>query len=364
LVGYVMDAIYGEHRRIHCLNLAELRAHWSEQKGKPVLITSDRPDTALSYLLTTSGFPMLAFFDDPFEAIAYPVIFNNLPLPEAIRFCSQNFSCLGSCAGSEHVQIFDGGHYKASLAETVEAICTAIGAEPSALLTTSVVERLISEEGIAADATVEDVVRRRMNGETLPNLANSRFDAADRALIDWFAADYGPILMSRKADVRWPREFFFVGANGETGEKVVDLIGRARHIVWGPYLNLPIGAWRAHVQFEVGGNLSGNEIEGDVWMPAVQKQIAKCIAKLPVQGYFQFTLEFVNTDPNAPLEIRIRLRQGAIEGHFALRRVTLERAARLGDLVTSSAQNRLQALQELLNQNESSSGFAGVTIEA
>ena len=83
-------------------------------------------------------------------------------------------------------------------------------------------------------------------------------------------------------------------------------------------------------------------------MPVAQKQLAKCIANLPVQGHFQLTLEFVNTDPNALLEIRIRLVQGAIEGHFALRRVTLQPAAGLGDLVTSSADKRRQALQESL----------------
>ena len=79
LVGEIMNAVYGAHRRIHCLDLAELRAGWSVEKDLPVLVTSDRPDTALSYILITSGCPILAFFDDPRDALLNAIVSDNLP---------------------------------------------------------------------------------------------------------------------------------------------------------------------------------------------------------------------------------------------------------------------------------------------
>jgi hypothetical protein len=343
-----MDALYGDHRRIHCVSISDLRTHWGEQKGKPVLITSEQPSTALSYLLTTSGFPILAFFDDPFEAVVSPVIWNAFSLSDAVRFCSRYFSCLAGCAGSYHVRFFDGSYYNDKLIKMVDAICTALGAETSVSLMTKVFEGLAADEGVTAGSTVQDVMLRRMDGANLSTLASKRFNAAERALIAHFVANYGPILLGRETEIEWPRELFFVGPAGENGEQEVSLLGAARHIVWGPYLHLPVGGWRAHIDFEIVDNFSGNDIEGDVWLPAAQSFVAKCRATLPVQGHFQLAMEFVNTNPNAPLEIRLRLLKGAIEGRFVLRRVVMRPLADRNDFVASATQKRLEAPQELL----------------
>ncbi len=347
LVGHVMDVVYGGHRRAHCASLAELRIHWSEHKGRPILLTADRPDTALSDLLTKSDFPILVFCDDPADAVVYRAAVENQPLRDAIRFCSQSFSCLIGCTASEQVRIFDSRHYASRLSEMVEGILAALGIAPDAALAARAVQRIAAVEGVAAEAIVEDLVRRRGGGETMASLAAGRFDAAARALIGSFAANYGPFLTGRESDtVEWPLELFYVDASGETGDRYVDLIGGARIIFFGPYLHLPLGGWRALVQFEVADNASGNEIEADVWAVSAQTTIAKCQAKLPAQGYFQFTLDFVNTDPNAVLEIRVRLVKGAIEGRFGVRRVTLFSLAKLEDLVGGAAARRLRSLQE------------------
>ncbi len=345
LLGCVMDALYGEHRRIHCQSLAELRANWGEQKGKPVLITSDQPDTALSYLLTTSGFPMLAFFDDPATAVADARRSHGLELPEAIRFCSRYFSCLAGCAGSDNITVFGGQFYQATLSEAVDAVCMAVLGEINETVTPHAIQRLASLEGLAADATVEEAVRRRLHGDARPALPDAPLDATSRSLVDWFVADYGPMLTGVENDIEWRREIFCTGQNGETAETEVKLLGGRRFVVWGPYLSLPVGAWRACVQFEVADNLSGNELEADVFAPNSQLLLAKCVAKLPVLGHFQFALEFLNADPGAPLEFRIFLLKGAIEGHFVLRRVKLEPIAGVGEIVTTTARQRQRHLQ-------------------
>ena len=108
LTGHILDVVYGAHRHIHCLDVEGLRAGWSEDKDKPVVVSSDRPDTALSYLLITSSYPVLAFLDTPRDALAKAVIFDGLSLLDAVRFCTQYFSCLAGCTGSDHVRQFGG----------------------------------------------------------------------------------------------------------------------------------------------------------------------------------------------------------------------------------------------------------------
>ena len=348
LVGYVLDVLYGEHRRIHCATLSDLRQQWGEQKGRPVLVVADRPDAALSMLLTTSGFNLLAFLDTASEAVVYRVVVDKFPLPEAIRVSTQSFSCLAGCIGADTLTIVDGADADANIAQIVEAVCTAMGVETNTDFIAKVLDRVLTEEGLNPDATAQDVKRTRLNGESYSDLISKRFDLTQQTLIRWFEADYGPQLQ-RVGDnpIEWPREMFFVGAEGKTAEVDIDLIGGARHIVWGPYFHLPVGGWRARIQFEVADNFSGNEIEGDVWTPMAATEIASCTAKLPVHGYFQFTLDFIVTDPRSPIEIRVRLVKGAIEGLFGLRRVTLQPIASLSDLATLSAMTEHKKQQKL-----------------
>jgi hypothetical protein len=325
LVGSILDTMYGAHRRIHCLDMTELRAGWSLDRDRPVLITTDRPDTALSYMLITSGFPILAFFDGPDDALLNAVISDGHALPEAIRFCSQYFSCLLGCVGSEHVRIFGGDYYKVKVLDLVGAVVSAMGLEVDAVVATQVATQLLAQDDLRSDATVADVIRRRFNGETLANLAGQRLSASEWGLVDWFVANYGPMLTGRECEtMEWPRELFFADTRGSAGGMDVEMIGGARHIFWGPYLHLPIGNWRARIQFEVAGNFSGNEIEVDVCMALAQ--VTRGNATLPVQGYFEFGLDFTAANTNAPIEIRVRLVKAAIEGRFVLRSVTLEPA--------------------------------------
>jgi hypothetical protein len=291
---------------------------------------------------------MLAFFDDAATALADAVRSHGLELPDAIRFCSLYFSCLASCAGADNITVFDSRFYQATLAETVDAVSIAVLGERNDTVTADALQRLTSQEGLAADATVEEAVRRRLHGEAGTALSHAPLDEASRSLVDWFVSDYGPMLTGAERDIEWRRELFLTGGKGETAETKVNLIGGRRFIAWGPYLGLPLGAWRACVQFEVLDNLSGNELEADVFAPNTQAILAKCVAKLPAQGHFQFTLEFLNADPGAPLEMRVCLLKGAIEGHFALRRVMLQPIAGMSEIVTTSARQRQQTLQETL----------------
>jgi hypothetical protein len=348
ILKHVMDGIYGSHRHLHCSTLSQLHQHWSGPKGKPVLITTDGPDIGLSLLLTTSHIPIIGFFDDPRDAVIESMTFDGFTVDDAIRICTKRFCCLAAFAGSDDVHIFDPPNRRGSLLELVESICVAVTAETNASLAARVVERLGAEYGVSTDDTVAQSVRRLRAGDG----PRRHFTAAEESLIEWFAHNYGPVQFGLDQTIEWPRRLFSVGLNGETGETTVDLIGSARYIFWGPYLHLPFGTWRASIQFEVAENFSGNEIEADIWLPDSQTEIARRMTKLPVQGHFQFTLDFLNAEPQQRLEIRIRLLKGAIEGQMTLRRVTLEPVAGFGDILMGAARRRGQA-------SDGSLGYSG-----
>ena len=342
LVGHVMNAVFGGHRHVDCATLAEFRIHWSEHRGRPVLLTADCPDAALSYLLRTSAFPILAFLDAPADAVAYRVDVENQPLGDAIRSFSHVASCLKG-VGRAHRRIFGPDCETMRLPEIVEAILGAFGIAYDHDVVANAVGRIAAAENLGFEATVEDLVRRR-GGDTLANLAETRFTDAEKSLINSFAANYSPFFRGDDSDaVDWPLELFYLNAKGETGDRFVNLMGGARVIFFGPYLHLPFGAWRAIVQFEVVDNTSGNEFEADVWAVSTSTYLARKQAALPDHGHFKFTLDFINIDPNAVLEIRVRLLKGAIEGRFAVRQVTLYPIP--ADLLSQTDLERFRSLQ-------------------
>lgn len=103
----------------------------------------------------------------------------------------------------------------------------------------------------------------------------------------------------------------------------IDLIGPARCLTFGPYLNLPQGRWRACFTFIASDNASGNTLGFDI----------ACDQEIKVDrwfdfreaGKFAFTCEFETRDPFSPLEFRTFLRRGSIGGEFQPVSLTLER---------------------------------------
>jgi hypothetical protein len=53
--------------------------------------------------------------------------------------------------------------------------------------------------------------------------------------------------------------------------------------------------------------------------------------KLPAQGVYGCQLEFEIEDPSKPVEIRMQLLTGAIEGFIQLRKIVLHRVAQLDE---------------------------------
>jgi hypothetical protein len=123
----------------------------------------------------------------------------------------------------------------------------------------------------------------------------------------------------------WPVEIFF----SQTEKKAVSgvrpepqtMLGPARFLYFGPYLCLPAGHWQAMAEFEVQSNLSKNRVEIDI--SRNNETIAFSLVDLPEEGFFTAITDFYNDRGELPIEMRIFLKEGAIEGQFELKKVML-----------------------------------------
>jgi hypothetical protein len=321
ILRHLLDNLYGAHHWVECSSVEELRAGWQERNGRAMLVTSVDPDLLLSNLLTTSGFPCVAFIDEPEIAIVTGI--HSRGLPNSLRYAAQCISAMSNVLCCEAVKVFRRDRDHRSAEELVVEILSHInGGAPSRELTNTICQsagcrHLTVDEAVGRVGATTDSVRATI--QSLTDL--------DRLLLFKVADGYRPVLKDGGLDrIEWPRELFLTANSGWGSPEDIDLVGGARHLAWGPYLALPTGFWRAFVEFEIIENVSGNILEADVCISQQVVAVARC--ELPPTGVFRFSLNFEVKNSRFPIEVRMTLLRGAIEGRLGVISVRLEKLGR------------------------------------
>ncbi|HTV90559.1 MAG TPA: hypothetical protein VME41_16195 [Stellaceae bacterium] len=134
-------------------------------------------------------------------------------------------------------------------------------------------------------------------------------------------------------DVRrlvWESELFYISEEPIAPALVpatrpVDLTGRPRFVVYGPFINLPPGAWSADVVLGFSAEAAGNSMAIEVFAGA---QLAQ--ARLDVSGeqVSDIRLDFIIAETaDQPVQIRIVNERAAFDGRLAVGYVALTRQA-------------------------------------
>lgn len=118
-------------------------------------------------------------------------------------------------------------------------------------------------------------------------------------------------------DAMWSPEVFHYDANAirtSAAPGELDITGRARILVYGPYLVLSPGVWRAAIRFLVNDNAGPKAFRMD-WGTPTEFTSAPMLPGR--SGIFEMSIDHVWHLP-APAEIRILLMEGAFDGqlHF------------------------------------------------
>ena len=152
----------------------------------------------------------------------------------------------------------------------------------------------------------------------------------ENELIDFLGEQYAGIASGRRLEtVEWP-PFSLLRPDYPDRLTVgpIDLTGPARFIYYGPYFALPSGAWSADIALEVQDCLSDNHIAIDIYAGEL---LAVVRAKLPPEGVYGCQIRFEIEDPSKPVEIRLQLLTGAIEGVLQLHAIALRRLRSLDE---------------------------------
>jgi len=299
-----------------------------EARRHNVVLFSDGPEAAFCDLVLSLETPVILSADDPEDIVSFLIASRDLSLDRALQFMTQSVSTLSVLCGASNVWKVRKEKYSNGTREYVEQIIETFGFVASGEQLDNILSQLIGNYQPGADAFVGEQILQHNPQARLPG-EYQILDGEARELTRRVSEQYGAVLRNKPLGrFIWPREIFYDGDRRHFVSGPQPLVGGSRCLIFGPYFHLPRGVWDVRVEIEVDDNISGNEIHSDVFC-AYAVMLAGVNAVLPRRGIFAYQMTFEILEPFLPLEVRIELRYGAIEGTLLLRTVELTRVRQL-----------------------------------
>jgi hypothetical protein len=324
IVRCIGNEVFGAHFYIQATYRDEFKQRWHSvdaDQRKCVVFFSDCPHKEVTEMIAQVRAPIVLVVEDFAAIFSYVRRSRNMEFAPAIRFSSQVVCALKQICRSPNIMRISPADYGRSLASFVQSLVSFYGTPCDDAQFSSIMATL-SPNGSTIH-TVYDYVSAHF-----PHFGDDENDAplapVQQSALNRLIDAYGPLISGQPLkEAVWPVSLFLKwDVQGAFIEGPIELLGPARFIICGPYLHLPEGSWRMTVQIEVEECLSDNRIGADIFSERILTAIE---AKLPPFGRFSFNLDFNVVNPLAPVEIRVQLLTGAIEGRLSLVDVRLTR---------------------------------------
>lgn len=175
--------------------------------------------------------------------------------------------------------------------------------------------------------------------------ATSGLGERDQAVVNGALLPYVSHMMLRQ-DLKplvWEPELFFINENAPAPQpaaatRPVDVTGRVRHLVYGPFIDLPPGPWSANVVLGFSPETAGTGFVVEVF---TGRQLAhtriEAAAEQIIEADLHFVLDHTETQP---VQIRVANERAAFDGRLALGCVTLTPQA----TISSDTRERLATI--------------------
>ena len=282
-----------------------------------VIHFEEPPPSATIQFLVEQNIPAVVFVSTFSRASLNLMLEGGLEPLAAVRAASRWFSAIGELIASGRVFVVPGGTDKRAVAEVLTSVASLLGLTmPSGVVTSPQAQVQAGFGENQSDAAHVEI----------PSISKS--DEGRVALLTRLSAGlhgYDQLLERRtKCCLRWPSSTFHLTDKEATPAiDYIDLMGPAKLLVFGPYFGLPRGRWIAVPGVSVADNLSGNKITIDISTNLGTEILAKVQAKLPAEGDYWGEIQFEVPYSHLPIEVRLFLDQGAIEGKLRFNGVTL-----------------------------------------
>ena len=316
LVAQLAEVVHGSVHIIPCVHLDDMRSAWNARLGRATVVFSDIPEAKLTQIFNAARAPIAIAYDPPRVALNFAMSARNLDLRQGLRFLTQSYATLEGAFLMPGAFVAGPRQENMRLRDFVRNLAYAYRQEIDETCVGAVVARMVGAGQEDSLETVGENVRRHIP----PPVVNSGLDRSEEALAGALLDQYAVITTGRTLQAMncpidllhdWDRMGFFLSAGAP-----IELLGPARILTAGHILHLPVGLWRVAIDLAVAGNLSGNGLSTDLLLG--DESLGGVSARLPAEGRFMFEFDFQVLDGFAPIQLRMVLQEGAIEGEVTL----------------------------------------------
>jgi len=148
-------------------------------------------------------------------------------------------------------------------------------------------------------------------------------EAEEKRVVDGAVGPYITYLTSGNLPpIIWERELFFLGDRPrERATGVIDVTGRARRLLHGPYIMLPPGSWALSLNLLFSRETTEHDFLLEV---IVDRPISSRTIRPQAEGIFEVSIAFaLEATTDHPVVIRLSTQRAAFDGTVAVVRAVL-----------------------------------------
>jgi len=280
-------------------------------KGAALIVTH-YPRPELIDHITAHSLPVILAIDDPIACTAFHLHNIGGAVRDAIRPLTQSLSLIAAFAavpGKTLIGVGDLGEAAATVAGRIADRIRADGA--------SIAARALASLGISPatplNGSIQAIV---LHGASLQPLVD-RFEPYEAGMIEQITGGIIDLCLGHPAsEIVWHYEFFYDGGTFTSpAPMMIDLAGPARCIYYGPFLHLPTGRWDAKVFLGFSNEITETHVKVDIFTDEIQENF---VGKVTRGGIYTMPLTFDVVDPRQPIQLRLFIDRGEIEGRIGL----------------------------------------------
>jgi hypothetical protein len=298
--------------------LEELAVALLKVEGGNLFVSGRQPGAWLGRVLATTEKPFIVSLSDPRSIVWELVSRHGLDLTDATRRVGASCAAIMSCLGRPQALVLNAGPDWQQPAATTEAIARHFGLAVHPVDIATIVDDTITSGDVPDIASLVGVS------------STDQLNDRDRVIVDGAVGPYLKYFLGEpSAQIIWVRELFLADGH-RPALQPVDVTGRVRALIYGPYIRLPHGNWSAEVV--LGFSEAARDVTFVVDVLSAGSQLCVTSLRPPREGVYSINLGFViNEQSDHPVEFRVVNERAAFDGKVALSHVRLSRQQNLSE---------------------------------
>ena len=315
----IASAVLGEPIEVRELDTDQAtRSFLTERPEGPVLLVTHFPRPELVNYVARNETPIIVAIDNPSYSVAVHVKDGSLGPRDAVKPVTQSLSLLTALAPVERSVLLSTGDYHRPVTHVVASLAIALGVSRENIGSIARAFR-----GWEVTTLARSIERHVFHNGTFAELDELISPSDGATIIRSTKGLIDRILGEEPEEIVWNREFFYDGTTLTSPPPVtVDMTGPARCLFYGPYLHLPVGRWEARLLLGFSAQTTDTWLKVDLYTDDVQ---AIFYSRVKRGGVYAMPITFDVSDPRQPIQIRIFIERGEIDGQMGLGVVRLKR---------------------------------------